>query len=189
MGKDYLLDYEAAVAVNGDTQNIRVRAAKEGLPVMLFLHGGPGVPDRHNVITNQSALAEKYTLVCWDQRGSGKSYRKSIRNEKLSLQTYVEDAAALIELLCEKFGVGKLVVAAHSWGTIIGMPLVANHPEKIAAYIAQGVFVSGSENEDESYRFCLEEARRRGDNRAIKRLSGIRPVNGKYPNDKAMKGR
>ena len=97
MGKDYLLDYEAAVAVNGDTQNIRVRAAKEGLPVMLFLHGGPGVPDRHNVITNQSALAEKYTLVCWDQRGSGKSYRKSIRNEKLSLQTYVEDAAALIE--------------------------------------------------------------------------------------------
>ena len=187
MGKDYLLDYEAAVAVNGDTQNIRVRAAKEGLPVMLFLHGGPGVPDRHNVITNQSALAEKYTLVCWDQRGSGKSYRKSIRSEKLSLRTYVDDAAALIELLCEKFGVGKLVVAAHSWGTIIGMPLVENHPERIAAYIAQGVFVSGSENEDESYRFCLEEARRRGDNRAIKRLSGIRPVNGKYPNDKAMK--
>ena len=180
MGKDYLLDYEAAVAVNGDTQNIRVRAAKEGLPVMLFLHGGPGVPDRHNVITNQSALAEKYTLVCWDQRGC-------IRSEKLSLQTYVEDAAALIELLCEKFGVGKLVVAAHSWGTIIGMPLVENHPEKIAAYIAQGVFVSGSENEDESYRFCLDEAKRRGDNRAIKRLSGIRPVNGKYPNDKAMK--
>ena len=53
MGKDYLLDYEAAVTVNGDAQNIRVRAAKEGLPVMLFLHGGPGVPDRHNVITNR----------------------------------------------------------------------------------------------------------------------------------------
>lgn len=187
MGKDYLLDYETSVVLNGDEQNIRVRAAKEGLPVMLFLHGGPGVPDRHNVLANQSALAERYTLVCWDQRGSGKSYRKSVRDEKLSLRTYVDDAAALIGLLCEKFNVGKVVVAAHSWGTIIGMPLVLNHPEKIAAYIAQGVFVSGAENEDESYRFCLEEAERRGDKRAIKRLSGIRPVNGKYPNDKAMK--
>lgn len=99
MGKDYLLDYETSVVLNGDEQNIRVRAAKEGLPVMLFLHGGPGVPDRHNVLANQSALAERYTLVCWDQRGSGKSYRKSVRDEKLSLRTYVDDAAALIGLL------------------------------------------------------------------------------------------
>ena len=187
MAQDYLLDYETDVIVNGDRQNIRVRAAEEGLPVMLFLHGGPGVPDRHNVLMNQSALAEHFTMVMWDQRGSGKSYRKSIADEKLSLQVYVDDAAALTELLCERFNVEKIVVAAHSWGTIIGMPLVMDHPEKIAAYIAQGVFVSGSENEDESYRFCLDEAVRRGDKRAIKRLSGIRPVNGKYPNDKAMK--
>lgn len=37
----YALDYSENIEVNGDVQNIRVRAAEKGLPVVLFLHGAP----------------------------------------------------------------------------------------------------------------------------------------------------
>ena len=186
MNKGFAIDYCKDVNVNGNAQNIRVRAAKEGLPVILFLHGGPGVSDRHNVLKYQSALADRYTLVCWDQRGSGKSYTPEIKKEKLSVRTYIEDAKTMLDVVTQMFGVEKVIVAGHSWGTIIGLPTVVEKPEKVAAYIAQGVFIDGAENELQSYLFCVREAERRGDKAAIKALSGIRPVDGRYPNNKAM---
>lgn len=182
----FAIDTCEEVILNGDRQNIRIRAAKEGLPVILFLHGGPGVCDRHFVLKNQSRLAEKYTMVCWDQRGSGKSYSPKIQEEALSVETYVDDAEALIDLLCARFHTEKVILSAHSWGTVLGTKLAVRCPEKIAAYVAQGMFIDGSENELESYLFCVREAERTGNKRAIKQLAGIRPEKGRYPSDKAM---
>ena len=182
----FAIDTCEEVILNGDRQNIRIRAAKEGLPVILFLHGGPGVCDRHFVLKNQSRLAEKYTMVCWDQRGSGKSYSPKIQEEALSVETYVDDAEALIDLLRARFHTEKVILSAHSWGTVLGTTLAVRCPEKIAAYVAQGMFIDGSENELESYLFCVREAERTGNKRAIKQLAGIRPEKGRYPSDKAM---
>lgn len=185
-GSAYLIDLCEDIVLNGDRQNIRIRAAKDGLPVILFLHGGPGVCDRHFVLENQSRLAQNYTLVCWDQRGSGKSYTPKIREQALSVQTYADDAEALIDSLCARFRTAKVIVAAHSWGTVIGTILAARCPEKIAAYVAQGMFIDGSENELESYLFCVREAERTGNKKAMRQLADIRPENGRYPSDKAM---
>ena len=183
---EYAVDKSMDVVVNGDAQNIRIRAEREGLPVILFIHGGPGVCDRHFVLDNQSSLAHDFTMVCWDQRGSGKSYHKYIQKQKLSVKTYVDDAEAVIDILREMFGQDKIVIAGHSWGTVIGTALAVRCPQKIAAYVAQGVFVDGSENEAESYNFCVREAERLGDKTAMKKLDGIAPVDGRYPSDKAM---
>ena len=183
---NYAIDKSMTVELNGDAQNIRIRAAKDGLRPILFLHGGPGVCDRHWVLKYQSAFAEDYTMVCWDQRGSGKSYRKSIKDEKLSVDVYVEDARALVELLVKEFGYDKIIVAGHSWGTIIGTALVSRYPEHIAAYIGQGQFVNGAENEWRSYKFCMDEAERRGDAAAVRALKGAEPKDGVYPSHKAM---
>lgn len=183
---EYAIDKSMDVVVNGDAQNIRIRAEREGLPVILFIHGGPGVCDRHFVLDNQSSLAQDFTMVCWDQRGSGKSYRKDIQKQKLSVKTYVDDAEVVIDILREMFGQDKIVIAGHSWGTVIGTALAVRCPQKIAAYVAQGVFVDGAENEAESYNFCVREAERLGDKTALKKLDGIAPVDGRYPSDKAM---
>ena len=183
---EYAIDKSMDVVVNGDTQNIRIRAEREGLPVILFIHGGPGVCDRHFVLDNQSSLAHDFTMVCWDQRGSGKCYRKDIQKQKLSVKTYVDDAEVVIDILREMFGQDKIVIAGHSWGTVIGTALAVRCPQKIAAYVAQGVFVDGAENEAESYNFCVREAERLGDKTALKKLDGIAPVDGRYPSDKAM---
>ena len=63
MNKGFAIDYCKDVNVNGNAQNIRVRAAKEGLPVILFLHGGPGVSDRHNVLRHWRIVIRWYAGI------------------------------------------------------------------------------------------------------------------------------
>ncbi|MDO4544986.1 MAG: alpha/beta hydrolase [Bacillota bacterium] len=183
---EYKIDREEWVELNGDRQNIRIRSQSKENPVILFLHGGPGVCDRHKVLHYQSCLAESFTMVLWDQRGSGKSYRNSIKKEELHVEQYVQDAKALVEHLCDAFGQKKIIVAGHSWGTVIGTQLVSRYPEHIAAYIGQGQFADGTENERLSYEFCLREAKRLGDKKALSKLEGNGPVNGVYPTNDAM---
>ena len=181
----YEIDKELLVELNGDRQNIRIRAAQKGLPVLLFIHGGPGVCNRHSVMGDLSGLADTFTMVCWDQRLSGKSYRKLNRGERICVDDYVNDARALTEYLRAEFG-GDIYVAGHSWGSIIGLLLITRYPDGIKAYIGQGQFVNGTLNEKLSYEFCLAEAKKAGDKKALKKLAGGAPVAGQYPTQKAM---
>ena len=182
----YQLDYSENVEVNGSIQNIRVRAAKKGLPVILFLHGGPGVCDRHNILRDHSDLAEDFTLVCWDQRGSGKSYTPDIKKSVPKVADYVDDVEFMLEYLTGKFGVRKVAMVGHSWGSIIGVLAAARRPGLLFAYVGEGQFVDGDRNEEGSYRFCLEEAKRRGDKKALAALEKGAPVDGVYPDNKSM---
>lgn len=182
----YQFDYSENVEVNGSIQNIRVRAAKKGLPVILFLHGGPGVCDRHNILRDHSDLAEDFTLVCWDQRGSGKSYTPDIKKSVPKVADYVDDVEFMLEYLAGKFGVRKVAMVGHSWGSIIGVLAAARRPDLLFAYVGEGQFVDGDRNEEGSYRFCLEEAKRRGDKKALAALEKGAPVDGVYPDNKSM---
>lgn len=182
----YQLDYNEWVTLNGDRQNIRIRSQNAANPVILFLHGGPGVCDRHMVLQYQSALSRDFTMVMWDQRGSGKSFTKESLKRPVHIADYVSDAEQLVRQLCQKFKQDQIILACHSWGTVVGLTLAAQYPQQIAAYVGQGQFVNGAENELLSWQFCLEEAKRLGDQKAVKRLSGIAPVNGNYQSHDAM---
>ena len=186
--KRKLIDYTEWVKLNGDKQNIRVYTYDKNAPVLLFLHGGPGVCDRHWVIHYQKKLAENYTMVLWDQRASGKSY-KYFRSKKqdLSVDLYKEDAKRLIDYLCKKFGKDKIVVFGHSWGTVLGTPVCYEYPEHIAAYVGQGQVVNGEMNEDLSYKFVMEEAAKAKDKKVIKALKDHPPVKGVYDSYEIMR--
>lgn len=181
-----MIDSEEYAVIRGNRQNIRVVGESESNPVILFLHGGPGVCDRHIILKYHASLARDFTLVCWDQRGSGKSYDKRIKKEPLSVEDYVLDAECVTDLLRERFGKEKIIVAGHSWGTVVGTLLTQRCPEKIAAYIGQGQFVDGPENERLSYEFCVAEAEKRGEKKALEILKKYPPDNGVYPCRKGM---
>lgn len=184
--KKYAIDYSEFIAVNGDRQNIRVRSQSADLPVLLFLHGGPGVCDRNWVMKYQSDLSEVCTMVCWDQRASGKSCTKASLNGGITVEMMIEDACAVVDELCRRFGKEKIYIVGHSWGSILGVMLTKRIPEKIAYYIGMGQFVEGAENERLSYEFCLNEARRVGDDKVVAKLEKGAPVNGMYPDKDAM---
>ena len=184
----YALDTREVLDIGGSRQHLRIRGTNPDNPVLLFLHGGPGVADRHWVLAHQSGLADVCTLVCWDQRGSGLSYdARRAKTEKLSIARMVDDASAVLDHLKTKFHKDKIYIAGHSWGSVLGTLLVQKRPESIAAYIGIGQVVHGSENERLSYEFVLNEAKRRGDARALKNLARIgAPVNGRYRSMKDM---
>jgi len=177
----YPLDYKEIVTLGGARQHIRLRGTDASNPLLLFLHGGPGVCDRHWVLKDQSHLADVCTIVCWDQRGGGKSYSKAQSREKMTIDLIVRDAEELIEYLCAKFNKDKLYIVGHSWGSILGVLLSQRCPGRIAAYVGMGQVVDLDENEQISYRFVLAEAERRGDKKALRDLTRIgTPVNGSY---------
>jgi len=177
----YRLDYSETVTLGGANENIRVRGVSEENPLLLFLHGGPGVCDRHWVLKYQSGLADVCTMVCWDQRGSGKSYSSAQSREKLSVDLMVSDAEQLADYLCGKFKKDKLYIVGHSWGSVLGVLLSQRRPERVAAYVGMGQVVDLDENERISYKFVWDEATRRNDKKALRDLARIgEPVNGSY---------
>jgi pimeloyl-ACP methyl ester carboxylesterase len=177
----YVIDEKRDIQLGGVTQNIRIRTCDAALPVLLFLHGGPGVCDRHWVLKYQSGLSDCATLVCWDQRGAGQSYDKKADIEALTVERLVEDAAELCVYLKERFQKEKILIVGHSWGSLLGVLLTQKYPQHIAAYIGMGQFVDGPENETLSYQFVLDEAQKRNDQKALADLARIGwPVDGLY---------
>ena len=182
----YEIDRACWAQINGDRQNIRLLGRKAGSPVLLFLHGGPGVCDRHLVLRDQRPLANRFTLALWDQRGAGKSFSRETLTRPIHLEDCLADGEEVIRWLCRELGCSQVVLVCHSWGTVLGVPLAQRHPELVRAYVGQGQFVNGEANERLSYQFCLDEARRRGDRKAERRLLEGPPVRGRYPSRKAM---
>lgn len=181
MKKTFPIDEHLKLALNGTTLDFRIRGTREENPVLLFLHGGPGVCDRHHVLEDQAPLTDICTLVCFDQRGAGKSYNRAQAAEHMELETVMQDAIAAIDWLCARFGQEKIYLVGHSYGSYLGVLLCLKVPEKIAGYIGMGQLANGAENERISYEFVLSEATKRGDQKALKALARIgAPVNGFY---------
>ena len=80
---NYEIDEIRKVKLGGVIQKIHIRGEKKTNPVLLFLHGGPGVTNRHGVLARHSDLCDAFTIVCWDQRGTGGSYW-GVKDESLN---------------------------------------------------------------------------------------------------------
>jgi pimeloyl-ACP methyl ester carboxylesterase len=181
MKKKFPIDEHLKLVLNGTTLDFRIRGTREDNPVLLFLHGGPGVCDRHFVLEDQSPLADICTLVCFDQRGSGKSYTREQGAQHMDMELVIGDAIAAIDYLRTRFNQDKIYLAGHSYGSFLGILLCTRIPEKIAAYIGTGQLANGAENERISYEFVLYEATKRGDKKALEALARIgAPVDGFY---------
>jgi len=173
MKRRYPIDDHIKAPINGTELDFRIRGTRGQNPVLLFLHGGPGVCDRHFVLEDQAPLTDVFTLACFDQRGSGKSYTREQAKRHMDMETVLEDAAQAVDWLLERFHQEKLYVAGHSYGSYLGVLLCQRMPQKIAAYIGSGQLADGAENERISYEFVLNEAKQRGDQKALKELARI----------------
>lgn len=177
----YVLDEKFYIPIGGVGQNLRIRTTDVNLPVVLFVHGGPGVCDRHWVLKYQSDIAGTATMVCWDQRGAGLSWNRGIKAADMCIDRMIEDCHEVLLYLKKRFKKTKIYIIGHSWGSILGSLTAERYPEDVAVYIGMGQFVNGADNERLSYQFVYDEAKKRGDEKALKDLDRIGwPVNGHY---------
>jgi pimeloyl-ACP methyl ester carboxylesterase len=150
------------------------------LPLLVVLHGGPGVPNRHGFFALHALLTTAFLVVTYDQRGAGGSYFHTPK-DSLRLEVYLQDLHELVAYLKERFAQKKVYLLGGSWGTELGTLYAFYFPEDVAAYVGYGQVVNGHLNEDLSYEFTLDEAKKRKDRRALKTLAKIGPpVDGIY---------
>jgi pimeloyl-ACP methyl ester carboxylesterase len=120
-------------------------------------------------------LEDHFVVVHWDQRGAGASC-EGVDWRSLTLEQAVSDAIELSELLAQRPGTGnKIVLLGHSWGSVVGALAVHRRPDLYHAYVGLGQVVNGRRNEELSYQWVQDEARRRGDEDALADLAAIDP--------------
>ena len=174
------IDRKETVLLGGLKQTIHIWGSKAENPVVLFLHGGPGVPNRHGMAKNHMDLTNDFTIVAWDQRGTGGAYF-GCAPETLTLDQLVSDCAELLDYLCETLGKKKIFLLGASWGTELGTFVCHRYPDKVAGYIGYGQVVNGIENENVSYAYTLQKAKEAGCAEDIAELERIGPpVDGQY---------
>jgi pimeloyl-ACP methyl ester carboxylesterase len=183
------------VDINGITQGMIIRSRDETHPVLLFLHGGPGMPAYVISERYPTGLEDDFTVVWWNQRGAGLSYSPGIPPETMTVEQLIADTVAVTNCLRQRFGQHKIYLMGHSWGSFLGIQVAAAHPELFHAYIGMGQLTYQLKSENLAYEYMLERYRARGDMDMVRRLEAA-PVTmtGPLPpaymalRDKAMHG-
>ena len=163
------------INIRNSEQWILVRGKNTDNPILLHLHGGPGVSEMALIRNFNSKLEDNFIVVNWDQRGTVKSFHSSIKKEIVTIEEYVKDTYELIQLLRKRFSKNKIYLMAHSWGTVIGTLIAKRYPELLYSYISVGQIVDAIESEKIAYTFCFSNAHKSNNKKAIKELSEIGP--------------
>ena len=96
------IDKQMQVPINGTKQWITIRGRDLDNPILLFIHGGPGAPEMPTSWTFQNPWEDYFTVVQWDQRGSGKTYNANDPKQIAPTVTeaqMVSDAEAMVAYL------------------------------------------------------------------------------------------
>jgi len=139
-------------------------------PVLLWVHGGPGMPDY--LLTKQypTNLEDLFTVVWWDQRGTALSYDANIPPETMTIEQIICDTLAVTDYLRQRFNQEKIYLLGHSWGSLIAIQAAFRSPERYHAYLGMAQMVYQLRSEKIAYDYMLAEYRKRGEARMVRDL-------------------
>jgi pimeloyl-ACP methyl ester carboxylesterase len=169
---------QGLVQIAGIPQWVSVRGRHRSNPVMLVLHGGPAFTLSPVSYYYMRDWEEHFTVVQWDQRGAGKTYAASDPQkikDSLTVDRIVEDAEELVGYLRQKYGKQRIVLMAHSFGTLLGVKLVQRHPEWFYVYVGMGQITDLQKSEAEGYAATLAAARAAKNEKAVSELLAMAP--------------
>ncbi|HEU4540914.1 MAG TPA: alpha/beta fold hydrolase [Jiangellaceae bacterium] len=158
------------VEINGVEQGMFIRGMDVHNPVLLLVHGGPGMPDYFLREDHPTRLEEHFTVAWWDQRGAGLSYDHRIPRSMMTVAQFVADTLAVTDYLRERFGQDKIYLLGHSWGSFIGIQAAQRAPERFHAYIGMAQMAHQLKSETLAYDYMLREYKHRGDEKMVQAL-------------------
>jgi pimeloyl-ACP methyl ester carboxylesterase len=170
------IDEAMFVSINGTSQWMTIRGQDRNNPVVLILHGGPGVTN-DGFAVSFVPWEKDFTVVQWDQPGAGKTFARAGRKlpPGLTIDSVSEDGAAVGGFLRTHLHKHRLILLGWSWGSILGLRMAQAHPTLFAAYVGTGQFVNVQAGESIAYARVLATAHARDDRRAIQELESIGP--------------
>jgi pimeloyl-ACP methyl ester carboxylesterase len=161
--------------LGGLDQWVMIRGESLRNPPLIFLHGGPGLSEMRLFRRFNAPLEKSFTVVHWDQRGTGKSFAPGIPRTSMTVEQFVADLDALVDAVRNVIGHRRVAILGHSWGSALGVLYAARFPAKVAAYIGTGQIGDWAAGEASSYAFAVGEAQRLDHRQALRELRAIGP--------------
>jgi len=161
------------VPINGVDQGMFIVGRDRTRPVLLFVHGGPGMPEYAISLRYRPVLEELFTVCWWEQRGAGLSFDPSAPPDAVTMEVLVADTLAVTDYLRARFGQERIYLLGHSWGTVLALQAAARAPERYRAYVAMAQVTRQLDSEKEAYASLLASFRQAGDRRMVAALEPI----------------
>jgi pimeloyl-ACP methyl ester carboxylesterase len=159
--------------LGGVDQWVMTRGERVSNPVLILLHGGPGFSDTQFFRHCNAALERSFTIVYWDQRGTGKSFNREIPRSAMTVDRFVADLDELIDHVRRRLGQNRVALFGHSWGSAVGALYTARFPDNVSTYIGCAQIGDSPAAEAASYAFAVSEAQRLHNRKALKDLQRI----------------
>jgi pimeloyl-ACP methyl ester carboxylesterase len=156
------------VNINGVEQGMFIKGKNVNNPLLLYLHGG--MPDYFLTQKYPTSLEDHFTVVWWEQRGSGISYGDDIPKESITLDQLISDTLAVTNYLRNRFHREKIYLMGHSGGTFFGIQVAAQHPELYYAYIGEAQSTYQLKSEKLVYDYMLQEFKASGNTKMVQKL-------------------
>ena len=128
------------VTLGGIEQAIHIRGQSSENPVIIWLHGGPGLPDTFVLSAFQYQMEHDFTFVRWDQRGGGRTHFRN-PDAPISFDILLSDLDELVNYVTERFN-QPVYIVGHSWGSLLGITYASRNPEKIDGFVGVGQVIS-----------------------------------------------
>jgi pimeloyl-ACP methyl ester carboxylesterase len=151
------IDKTVKLEIDGSSQRVRMCAARAGLPPLLIVQGGPGLPLLHEVAKFQRLLhlEDEFLVVYWEQRGCGNASQRDARG--VSMQQQVDDLRTVLKWLHHETQ-QTVTVFGISLGATFVLQAVAHEPESARAVIAMSADADNAASDASVQAFLLEKS-------------------------------
>jgi pimeloyl-ACP methyl ester carboxylesterase len=156
------------VNIGGVEHGMFIQGKNARSPVLLYLHGG--MPDHFLTERYPTGLEEDFTVVWWEQRGSGLSYSADLNPESVNPEQLIADTLELTNDLRKRFGQEKIYLMGRSGGTFFGLQVAARAPQLYHAYIGVGQITHQLASEKLAYSYMLQRYKDDGNTKMARRL-------------------
>ncbi len=158
------------VQVNGTRQGMFITSTGADKPVLLFVHGGIGMPEYFLDEIYHCGLEKHFTVCWWERRGAGMSFTPGMTAGDVTVEQWISDTLAVTDWLTRRYGQDRIYLMAHSGGTFLALQAAARAPGKYKAYVGVAQITNQAESERMAWRFMVDEYTRSGNAKGLRRL-------------------
>lgn len=113
------IDKTVTLTINGSRQQLRLCAARPGLPPLLIVQGGPALPLLHEVAKFQQRLnlETDFLVAYWEQRGCGNVPKQEA--DRVSMTRQVDDLRSVVQWLHDETGQRVRLLGISIGGSLV----------------------------------------------------------------------
>jgi proline iminopeptidase len=115
-----------------DGAQLYFRVAGHAPDTLIAIHGGPGV-DLESIAGDFAPLAERHTVIFYDQRGTGRSTLPS-DTTRLTAAQQIDD----LDAVRAHFRIARATLIAHSYGPLLAATYAIAHPDRVRRMVLMG---------------------------------------------------